>query len=207
MKIVPNILSVFRICLVPVFIILYFTDPREVKYYAVIVYIVAGVSDFFDGYFARKYDAQSKLGKLLDPLADKLMTFTALICITITNFSNRIFLIAVIIFFVKEILMGVGGLILHKKARIELPPANFIGKTSTFMFIVVCAALMLFRTHLSDLVSALMISAAMCLTLIALACYIVSYIKIMKSKTALTNEIGESECNQHSVQDVNETPQ
>jgi len=207
MKIVPNILSVFRICLVPIFVILYFTDPREIKYYAVIIYIIAGVSDFFDGYIARKYDAQSKLGKLLDPLADKLMTFTALICITITNFSNKIFLAAVIIFFIKEILMGIGGLILHKKARIELPPANFIGKTSTFMFIVVCAALMLFRTHLSQTVATLMISGAICLTLIALACYLSSYIKIMKSASDSTNNIGEIECNQHSVQDVNETPQ
>ena len=207
MKVIPNVLSVFRICLVPVFVILYFTDPREIKYYAVLIYIIAGISDFFDGYFARKFDAQSKLGKLLDPLGDKLMTFTVLICITITNSSNRIFLGAVIVFFVKEILMGIGGLILHKKARIELPPANFIGKVSTFMFFVVCAALMLFKTLLSNLAATLMISAAMCLTLIALACYVCSYIKIMKSVSDSTKNIGEIECNQHSAQDVNEIPQ
>ena len=177
MKIVPNIISIFRICLVPVFVILYFTDTRDVKYYAVMIYILAGVSDFFDGYIARKFEAQSKLGKLLDPLGDKLMTFTALICLTVTNFSNKIFLGTVIVFFVKEILMGIGGLILHKKARIELPPANSIGKISTFVFIVVCAALMLFRAYLSNLVIALMISAAMGLTLIALAVYVHNYIK------------------------------
>ena len=210
MKVIPNILSIFRICLVPVFVVLYFTDTREIKYYAVIVYIIAGLSDFLDGYIARKFEAQSKLGKLLDPLGDKLMTFTVLICITITNFSNRIFLGAVIVFFVKEILMGIGGLILHKKARIELPPANFIGKASTFVFFVVCAALMLFRTHLSDLIVALMISVAMCLTLIALAVYIHSYFKIMNSRSTISttnNNIGENKCNQHCVQDVNETPQ
>jgi len=211
MKIVPNIISIFRICLVPVFVILYFTDTRDVKYYAVMIYIFAGISDFLDGYIARKFEAQSKLGKLLDPLGDKLMTFTALICITITNFSNKIFLGTVIVFFVKEILMGIGGLILHKKARIELLPANFIGKTSTFVFFVVCAALMLFRAHLSNLVIALMISVAMGLTLIALAVYIHSYIKIMKSLSNKRQDseenIGEIECNQHSAQDVNETPQ
>jgi len=205
-KIVPNILSFFRICLVPVFVIVYFTDDNDIKYYAVLVYIIAGLSDFLDGYIARKYEAQSKIGKVLDPLGDKLMTFTVLICITITNFSNYIFLGTVIVFFVKEILMGIGGLVIHKKAHAEIPPANFIGKTSTLVFFVVCAALMLFRTHLNDLVIALMISVAMCLSIIALFVYLNSYIKIMKARPK-KNISGEIECNQQSVQDVNETPQ
>ena len=206
MKVVPNILSVFRICLVPIFVIAYFIDDHDVKYYAILVYVIAGLSDFLDGYIARRFDAQSKLGKLLDPLGDKLMTFTVLICITVTNFSNYIFLGTVIVFFVKEILMGIGGLIIHKKAKVELPPSNFIGKASTFIFFVVCAALMLFRIHLSNLVIALMLSVAMCLSLIALFVYLKSYVKIMRARPKKTNS-GEIECNQQSVQDVNETPQ
>ena len=206
MKVVPNILSVFRICLVPVFVIAYFLDDHDIKYYAILVYIIAGLSDFLDGYVARRFDAQTKIGKVLDPLGDKLMTFTVLICITITNFSNYIFLGAVIVFFVKEILMGIGGLVIHKIAQDEIPPANFIGKTSTLVFFVVCAALMLFRTHLSNFAIVLMISIAMCLSLIALAVYITSYTKIMKARPKKTNS-GEIECNQQSVQDVNETPQ
>ena len=206
MKVIPNILSVFRICLVPVFVIVYFIDNQDVKYYAILVYAIAGLSDFLDGYIARRFEAQSKLGKILDPLGDKLMTFTVLICITISNFSNYIFLGTVIVFFVKEILMGVGGLVIHRIAHDEIPPANFIGKTSTFVFFVVCVVLMLFRIHLSNLVIALMLSVAMCLSLIALFVYLKSYIKIMKSRPKKTDS-GEIECNQQSVQDVNETPQ
>jgi len=191
---------------VPVFVIVYFTDDSDIKYYAILVYIIAGLSDFLDGYIARRFEAQSKIGKVLDPLGDKLMTFTVLICITITNFSNYIFLGTVIVFFVKEILMGIGGLVIHKKAHAEIPAANFIGKTSTFVFFVVCAALMLFRTHLSNLVIALMLSVAMCLSIIALFVYLSSYIRIMKSRPKKSNS-GEIECNQQSVQDVNETPQ
>ena len=190
----------------PVFVIVYFTDDSDIKYYAILVYIIAGLSDFLDGYIARRFEAQSKIGKVLDPLGDKLMTFTVLICITITNFSNYIFLGTVIVFFVKEILMGIGGLVIHKKAHAEIPAANFIGKTSTFVFFVVCAALMLFRTHLSNLVIALMLSVAMCLSIIALFVYLSSYIRIMKSRPKKSNS-GEIECNQQSVQDVNETPQ
>ena len=102
--------------------------------------------------------------------------------------------------------MGIGGLVIHKKAHAEIPPANFIGKTSTLVFFVVCAALMLFKTHLSNLVIALMISVAMCLSIIALFAYLRSYIKIMKARPKKTG-IGEIECSQQSVQDVNETLQ
>ena len=203
-KIIPNILSIFRICLVPVFVVAYFTDSRDgIKYYAILVYAIAGLSDFLDGYLARKYDAQSKLGKLLDPLGDKLMTFTVMICITI---DWPVLLWAVIVFFVKEVLMGIGGLVLHKKAKIELPPANFIGKLSTVVFFVACVSLMLFSNHLNRGTVSIIISVAIGLTLVALARYIVSYVRIMKSRSKTAGNNGEIECNQQSVQDVNETP-
>ena len=186
MKVVPNILSFFRICLVPVFIIVYFLDERDIKVYAILVYAIAGFSDFLDGYFARRFDAQSGLGKLLDPLGDKLMTFTVLVCITITK---QILLWAVLVFFVKEVLMGIGGLVLHKKAHVELPPANFIGKAATVVFFIVCVVLMLLK-DLPDSIAVALTSAAICLTLIALAAYIGSYIKIMKS-VSTSKSIGE----------------
>jgi len=170
-------LSIFRICLVPVFVILYFTDERDVKVYALIVFAVAGLSDFLDGFIARKFQAQSSLGKLLDPLGDKLMTFAVLICITITR---PILLWALLIFFIKEILMGIGGLIIHRKARIELPPSNYLGKASNIVFFFVCAALMLF-SGLTDQVAMILISIAIGLTLVALVNYLFSYIKIMKT--------------------------
>jgi len=205
-KIVPNIISIFRICLVPVFVIAYFTDNNDIKYYAILVYAIAGLSDFLDGFIARKFNAQSKLGKLLDPLGDKLMTFTVLICITITHTASRPFLIsAALVFFIKEILMGIGGLVLHKKAHVELPPANFIGKASTIVFYAVFIALMLF--NIPNFVVVILVSVAIGLALIALAGYIISYIKIMKSRSRTTGEIGEVECNQQSAQDANETPQ
>ena len=204
-KAIPNILSIFRICLVPVFIIVYFTDDRDIKFYAILVYAIAGLSDFLDGYIARKFDAQSKLGKLLDPLGDKLMTFTVMICITITR---PVLIWAVLVFFIKEALMGIGGFILHKKARIELPPANFIGKASTFVFFIVCVTLMLFR-NLTDFVAVALTSIAICLTLVALTVYLCSYVKIMKSisinQQDPVDRNGETECNQQSAQDVNET--
>ena len=202
MKVVPNIISVFRICLVPLFVVVYFTDDRDIKFYALLVFAIAGLSDFLDGFIARRFKAQSQLGRLLDPLGDKLMTFTAMVCITI---DWPIILWAVIVFFIKEVLMGVGGLVLHKKVKIELPPANIIGKISTNVFFFTCLSLMLFSNLLNRGTVTIIISVAIVFTLIALASYIVSYVKIMKSRETNTGSIGEIECNQQSVQDVNET--
>jgi len=182
-KALPNILSIFRICLVPVFIVVYFTHSSDIRYWAIIVYAVAGLSDLLDGYLARKFDAVSTLGKFLDPLGDKLMTFTVMVCITITN---SILYWAVLVFFVKEVLMGIGGFLIYKKARVELPAANFIGKTSTFLLFLVCVTLMLFSELPEPIVVALT-STAICVTLIALAGYLGSYIKIMKSRTTQDN--------------------
>ena len=182
-KALPNIISILRICLVPVFIVVYFTFDGEIKYWAIVVYAIAGISDLLDGYLARKFDAVSKMGKLLDPLGDKLMTFTVMVCITITN---PILYWAVLVFFIKEVLMGIGGFLIHKKARVELPAANFIGKTSTFLLFLVCVTLMLF-SELPDSVGIALTTTAICVTLIALASYLGSYIKIMKSRTIENN--------------------
>jgi len=91
----------------------------------------------------------------------------------------------VIVFFIKEALMGIGGLLIHKKAHIELPPANIIGKISTVVFFFVCLTLILLGnlSNADDFkpLAIIMVSFAIGLALAALASYIVSYIKIMKS--------------------------
>lgn len=75
----PNILSVFRILLVPaVCIFLYFSDPFS-SLMAVVLFAVASATDWFDGYWARKHDLVSMTGKFLDPLADKLLVMASLI--------------------------------------------------------------------------------------------------------------------------------
>ena len=178
MKVVPNILSIFRIFLVPVFIVLYFSDEHDTKVYAVLVYAFAAFSDFLDGFLARRLKASSNLGKLLDPLGDKLMTISVMVCITI---DGIIPIWAVLIAGVKEILMAIGGFVMHKLASAEIPPANLIGKTSTVVFFLVCVTLMLFN-NIPGGAAAIMISVAIGLMLIALASYINTYITVMKNR-------------------------
>lgn len=87
MKNVPNILSVLRIVLTPLFVVLYVQDEPLYRSLAIGVFAVAALTDYFDGYIAREFNAGSKLGKFLDPLADKVLTFAAFAVLPYINAS------------------------------------------------------------------------------------------------------------------------
>lgn len=76
MQRIPNILSTIRIVLSPIFLFLFFQDDFWLKAIGVAIYLIAAITDYFDGYFARKYKSESELGVFLDPLADKFLTFS-----------------------------------------------------------------------------------------------------------------------------------
>lgn len=74
----PNKLTLFRIILIPIFVVLLL---KTYYYYAAAVFIIASLTDFLDGYLARKYHLVTNFGKLMDPLADKLLVTSALVCL------------------------------------------------------------------------------------------------------------------------------
>jgi len=180
-KIVPNIISIFRICLVPIFVAVYFADARDIKVYAILVYALASISDFFDGFLARKFQVSSNLGKLLDPLGDKLMTFAVILCMTI---AGPIPVWAVVVIGLKEVLMATGGYVVHRVAHVEIPSANLIGKISTVFFFLVSVSVMIF--DIPGNIVVIMISAAILLALLALASYVRTYISVMKNREKAT---------------------
>ncbi len=73
MKNLPNILTIFRIILIPIILSLILLDTQNTNLFAFIAFIVASLSDYFDGYLARKYNLTSNFGTMLDPIADKLL--------------------------------------------------------------------------------------------------------------------------------------
>ena len=176
MKNIPNMLSAFRIVLVPIFVVAYFSDESAVKVYAAIVYAFAVFTDFLDGYLARKFDLTSDLGKVLDPLGDKVMTLAVLLCITI---DEVIPVWSVIVFFIKETMMLIGGIIIHAKTKSGIPSANYLGKVSTVVFFLTCVVLMLFRDIPAGMASNI-ISVAIVFMLMALVSYIMTFIGIIK---------------------------
>jgi CDP-diacylglycerol--glycerol-3-phosphate 3-phosphatidyltransferase len=76
---VPNLLSISRILAVPVFVVLMLEPTPGRSLWAGVVFALASITDWFDGYYARKWDQITKIGKLLDPLADKILIVSALI--------------------------------------------------------------------------------------------------------------------------------
>ena len=174
----PNILSIFRLCLVPVFVVAYFSGLEHAGVYSVCVYIVATLTDFLDGYIARKYNMITNLGKVLDPLGDKMFTFAVLCCLMI---DSKIPLWLVGLFFLKECLMGIGGLIIHRLAKTEIPPSNIIGKAATVIFFVFCCIIVVYD-GLSPSTAALMVGIALAVSCIALISYSRSFIRIVKAR-------------------------
>ena len=93
---IPNILTTIRIMLVPLFLIFLLVDSLQSFTIALIVFALASFTDFLDGYIARKYNLITKLGKLIDPLADKILTASAFIALTYLYMINPWIVIAII---------------------------------------------------------------------------------------------------------------
>ncbi|MDO5015342.1 MAG: CDP-alcohol phosphatidyltransferase family protein [Clostridia bacterium] len=189
---IPNLLSVVRILLIPVFIYLFYKGDILGAF---IVILVSGFTDALDGLIARHFNQISNLGKLLDPLADKLNQVSIVIMLFIKfNSSNdkliHSFSYVFIIFFVKEIIMVIGAVTLMMLGATP-KSAEFYGKTATAVFYTVMILILAFGKNfgafaayyeMSDnLVIGFVILSAV-LTIIALIAYIPDAIKQTKTK-------------------------
>ena len=97
MMTIPNILTVMRIILTPIFIICLFSDFFGAQLWALIIFIVASITDAYDGYLARKNNMVTNTGRFLDPLADKILVSSAFISFSIMGLID-IWMVALIIF-------------------------------------------------------------------------------------------------------------
>ena len=93
----PNILSLIRIILTPLFIILLFADFKMAKVFALLVFAIAAITDAYDGHLARKYNQITPVGKFLDPLADKILVLSAFISFAFINIID-FWMVGIIIF-------------------------------------------------------------------------------------------------------------
>ncbi|MBQ7296085.1 MAG: CDP-alcohol phosphatidyltransferase family protein [Clostridia bacterium] len=134
---IPNLLSLIRILLIPVFAVLFYNDE---KIWAVFVLALSGLSDTFDGQIARRFNQVSALGKILDPVADKLTQITIAIMLLIDfrsaeNALIQAFSWVFLVFLIKEAIMIIGGLIMLL-LNIRPGAAEFWGKAATLVFYV-----------------------------------------------------------------------
>ena len=176
---IPNILSIIRILLIPVFVVTFLTAGEETSrnLLAASILLVSGLTDVADGIIARKFGQITDLGKILDPLADKLTQVTVCFCIAL---RYPIFLILLGVFLIKEICMIIGGAIILKRG-IKVQSAKWFGKLSTCAFYVTTLAVIAFP-GLPDMALWIMMSVCAVLLLFSFFRYIVIYTKITKQK-------------------------
>ena len=94
---IPNILTIFRILLTPLFILCLFYNYPYARLWALIIFVVASITDAFDGYYARKYNQVTRHGQFLDPLADKILVSSAFISFALLELVP-FWMVALIIF-------------------------------------------------------------------------------------------------------------
>lgn len=184
---IPNVLSLIRIALLPVFIVMYMysceLQSKPLQYAAFGLLILSGLTDCFDGWIARKFNQMSEIGKLLDPLADKLMQFAVLVCLAT---QYRPFVPLLVICTVKELLQGLGGLILLRHGGI-VRGSKWYGKVSTAVFYVAVAFIVIWENMPAWLLMALvtLVSALMLFAFVRYMLVFISLKKEMKPSVAV----------------------
>ena len=128
---IPNYLTIGRIIIVPVFVISFYLPGFYGDVIRFALFVVASFTDFLDGLLARMYKEESKLGELLDPIADKIIVAAALILLVMDGTIKNYEVIAAIIILTREILVS-GLREFLAKGRIKLPVSN-LAKLKTFL--------------------------------------------------------------------------
>ena len=138
---IPNLLSLFRLALIPVYIAVYLNAEEDWQYYvAGAILAVSCVTDLIDGKIARRFHMISTVGKVLDPLADKATQFSLILCLSVHYPVLRPVLV---LFVIKEGFQLIVGIIHFRKGKM-LPGALMAGKICTTILFVSLIALVLF---------------------------------------------------------------
>ena len=128
---IPNVLTIGRIILVPVFVITFYIPGFLGDLIPFFIFLLASFTDFLDGLLARLYKEESKLGELLDPIADKIIVAAALVLLVMNNIISNYEVIAAIIILTREILIS-GLREFLAKGKVKMPVST-LAKYKTFL--------------------------------------------------------------------------
>ena len=189
---IPNLLSFLRIVIVPVFA--YFFMQGQYGW-AVFMLVLSGLSDFFDGKIARKFNQISALGKILDPVADKLTQITLAVLLFLSfnkadDATLKAFSWVFLVFIVKEFVMVLGGAVMLAFG-IRPGAAEIYGKVSTFAFYAVMIFIVAFGPEIGvfkdfftipNVLMMILVVISAILTLVAFASYMPGTLRQFKER-------------------------
>ena len=171
----PNKLTLFRVILIPFFVLFMLVDITAYdKWIALAIFIVASLTDLLDGKIARKYNLVTNFGKFMDPLADKLLLCSALIClVALTKIPAWI----VIIIIAREFIISGFRLIASDNGVVIA--ASYWGKfKTTFQMVMIC--LMIADIEAISLITTVVMWIALILTIVSLVDYLIKNKDVMK---------------------------
>lgn len=184
---IPNLMGYFRILLVAVYMVLFYRSMDGGAYWPVIVTIaLSGMTDFFDGKIARKFNMVTEWGKILDPIADKITIGAIILSLT---FKYKIMLAMIVLYIIKEGFMGIAGLYSVKKGH-KVEGAMWYGKVCTFGTYCIMLILLLFP-DIPLLAVDILVGVNMVIMTITLVMYVGYYCRIF-SKNQDTEESQEN---------------
>ena len=179
---VPNLLSMLRIIVI-VPLTKFLLDQDFIM--AGVMVLISAVSDMLDGFLARKLNQITELGKVLDPIADKLTLIAIVLCM---NYLYPEIMPFILILFIKEMLMLSGGAFLLK-IKIRPPAARWFGKISTVIFYTSITSLILLKAiwgYTNITLSLVLLSVTTVSMLFSLVMYTIMFVKLVKEKNKET---------------------
>lgn len=171
----PNKLTLFRVVLIPFFVLFMLVDITAYdKWIALVIFIIASLTDLLDGKIARKYNLVTNFGKFMDPLADKLLVCSALICLVALA---KIPAWIVIIIIAREFIISGFRLIASDNGVVIA--ASYWGKfKTTFQMVMIC--LMIADIEAISLITTIIMWIALILTVVSLVDYLIKNKDVMK---------------------------
>lgn len=174
---IPNLITLFRLFLaIPIiYISLNYNEITNSNNYIFILIIIAFFSDLADGFVARKMGQISEMGKLLDPLSDKILTAIIIILFWMLNFVPFLYLI---ILLSRDIIIFVGGILLAKRIG-TITPSNYFGKVTIFTIGLYFLSILLFGSN--GISSNIMLYVSGTLSILSIIIYFKRGLKLYKN--------------------------
>jgi cardiolipin synthase len=173
---IPNMLSILRLILIPVFVVLYLSNFRYSGIYAAEILILSGITDVLDGAIARKFNMTSELGRILDPLADKLTQATICVCLVIRHIAP--FWLLFLLILKDFVMIGAGANIIRKGK--EMMSSKWFGKLGTVVFYAAMILIIAFRP--TSKIIDILLATVLLLMLFSLIMYTPLFLKIISKK-------------------------
>ncbi len=170
---IPNMLTVLRIVLLPFIAWAYLNDKMTI---AIILLLISGISDVLDGFIARRFNMTTALGKVLDPISDKLTQGIILACLAV---RFRYLLALFFLLFIKEMIMGITGFYVVRKTGIVYS-SRWHGKATTVLIYSTIMLHFLFP-NIPKFIADILMIASICMMFISMRLYLKDNIKRLNS--------------------------